>query len=312
MRRLLGVVLLVAGCYQPRVPIGAACSDEGACPSGQTCAGGVCQRPGALDPDAAIDVDAPIDAPIDGPSNAPTWPAGTRVPGVNSAMVEDDPSATPDRLTIVFQSNRNGNGTDDLFLGTRASTAASFVVVPLDALNTAISNEDSPEITADGNTIYFTSDRLMAGSSDVFVSRKVKGVWFPPALVLELSTQGDEGDLAISPDELTAMVSRSGKLSIATRTSTIVPFGAPVAVPSLTLPSGDLAGPSITNNAETVYFHAGSVRDLYYATRTGTTYTAPVPISQLNTPGRDDAPFISADEHYLLYAHANDLYETTR
>lgn len=310
MRRLFGVVLVFAGCYQPRVPLGAACSsDDSACPSGQTCIGGVCQLPGGLTPDARgaeSDVAVPSDAPID----APMWAAGTRVPGVNSTSTEDDPSCTADCLTIVFQSNRDG--TDDLFLGTRPSTTASFVVVPLDALNSATANEDSPEISADGNTIYFISDRLVAGSGDVYVSRNTKAVWSAPVVVPELSTAGNEGDVAISPDELTAMVSRAGKLSIATRTSTTAPFGPLVAVPSLTLPSGDVAAPSITSNADAVYVHAGTIRDLYYARRTGNTFTLLTPIGELNTAGRDSAPFVSADEHHLMYAHANDIYETTR
>jgi hypothetical protein len=307
MRRLLGVVLLVAGCYQPRVPLGAACSsDDSACPSGQTCIGGVCQLPGGLSPDAARDVAVPIDAPID----APAWAAGTRVPGVNSLSTEDDPSCTADRLTIVFKSNRNG--TDDLFLGTRGTTTASFAVVPLDALNSATADESSPEISADGNTIYFVSDRLVAGSSDVYVSSRISGGWSVPVVVPELSTAGNEGDVAISPDELTAMVSRSGKLSIATRTSTMAAFGPLAAVPSLTLPSNDVSSPSITNNADAVYVQGGTIRDLYYARRTGTTFTPLAPIGELNTPLRDSGPFVSADEHYLMYAHANDIYETTR
>lgn len=301
------MVLLVAGCYQPRVPLGAACSnDDSACPSGQACIGGVCQLPGTLATDAARDVAVPIDAPTD----APGWAPGTRVPGVNSLSNEDDPSCTADRLTIVFSSNRNG--TDDLFLGTRASTTASFTVVPLDALNSTTADEGSPEITADGKTIYFISDRLVAGSGDVYVSIRISGGWSAPVVVLALSTPGNEGDVAISPDELTAMVSRGGKLSIATRMSTTVPFGPLAVVPSLALPSGDAASPSITNNADAVYVHGGAIRDLYYARRTGTTYSPLTPIGELNTPVRDSAPFVSADEHYLLYAHASDIYETTR
>jgi len=37
-----------------------------------------------------------------------------------------------------------------------------------------------------------------------------------------------------------------------------------------------------------------------------------MPITELHTSVRDDAPFTSAGKHYLLYAHANDIYETTR
>ena len=113
-------MFFVAGCYRPRVPIGAACSNDGLCPSGQVCVGSVCELPGTLEPDAAIEVDAPINTPdapdAPGAPGSGMWAAPTRVPGVNSASNEDDPSCMPDRLTIVFTSDRNG--TDDIFLGT--------------------------------------------------------------------------------------------------------------------------------------------------------------------------------------------------
>jgi len=311
MRRLLGVMLFFAGCYRPRVPVGAACSNDGSCPSNQVCIDDFCEPLGTLPLDAATDIDAPINAP-DAPDlpGSGMWTAPTKVPGVNSSMGEDDPSGTPDRLTIVFTSNRNG--TDDIFLGTRPNTTASFVVAPLDTLNSVNASENSPEISADGTTIYFTSDRVTAGSGDVYVSHKIGGTWSMPALVTELSTGQDESDVAISPDELTAMVARAGKLMIATRSTTTGAFSAPADVPSLAVPGNDAAAPSITNNADAVYFHAGSVRDLYYAKRSGNAYTAPAPISELNTAMRDDGPFVSADEHHLMYGHTGDIYETSR
>lgn len=48
------------------------------------------------------------------------------------------------------------------------------------------------------------------------------------------------------------------------------------------------------------------------STRRGGPYTAPAPISELNTAMRDDGPFVSADEHHLMYGHAGDIYETSR
>jgi hypothetical protein len=304
MRRLWPM-LLVAGCYQPHARPGAPCSVDDDCPSGQRCLATQCEPPGTALADApAAERDAAI--PID----APTWGTPVRVRGVNSSSAEDDPSCTADRLTIVFVSNRNGG--NDLFLGTRSSLAASFVVAPLDALNTATTDESSPEITADGSTIYFTSDRVTAGSGDVYVSHRTGPGWSAPALVPELSSAQDDGDLAVSPDELTAIVARGGKLWLATRATAGEPWGTPAAVPSLAVPGNDAAAPSITNHADAVYFHAGAVRDLYYATRAGAGFTTPVPITELDTAARDDAPFVSADEHLLLFARGGDLFETAR
>jgi len=300
------LLLVVTGCYQPRAAAGGACSSDGRCPIGQTCVADLCELTGTgtidAPPDDAIDATPPIDA-------AP-WSGATRVRGVNTSSVEDDPSWTADRLTIVFVSTRNG--TADLFLGTRATTTDSFTVAPLDILNTTTANENSPEISADGTTIYFTSDRLAADSNDVYLSHRSGSTWTTPGIVHELSsTHNDDSDVAISPDGLTAMVARDGQLMIATRSSIDGLFSAPVAVPSLNVDGGD-AAPSITNRADAVYFHAGTIRDLYYARRDGDVYTQPVPLTELNTSGRDSAPFVSADEHYLVWARADDLFEATR
>jgi hypothetical protein len=306
------LVLLVASCYQPRVPLGGRCSIDERCPIGQLCVDGQCDRPGGTE-DAAIDIDASmeIDAPKDIDAQTPAmWSAPTPVLGVNTNMIEDDPSGTPDHLTIVFTSNRNG--TNDLFIGTRENVGMAFAVTPLNALNTANTSEGSPEISPDGRTIYFTSDRVTSGNRDVFVSRKVGDVWSQPRIVPELSSSENDEDVAISPDQLTAMVVGGEHLSIATRTLPTGTFGALAPVPSLDAPNRDGAGPSITNGAEAVYLHAGSVRDLYHAKRIGAAYMPPMPIVELDTASRESSPFISADEHYLMFARANDIYDTIR
>jgi len=295
---------LAAGCYHPDAATGIPCSADGACPSGQLCVAGVC---GLTDPRSPID--AALDAVAPDAATRVPWVMPTLVPGVNSSSTEDDPSWTSDRLTIVFSSNRNGNF--DLFIGTRATTADRFVVKPLDSLNST-ADESSPEISPDGTSLYFTSDRKVAGSGDVYVSLQVGSGWGPAIASVDLSSDADDGDVALSPDGLTAMVARSNKLWLATRTTFGLPFSTPVVVPSLAVAGTTVAAPSLTNHADAVYFHAGTVRDLYYATRTGDTFTTPVPLTELNTAGRDDAPFVLGDERHLLFARDGDIYETSR
>ena len=59
-------------------------------------------------------------------------------------------------------------------------------------------DDREPWITADGNTIYFRSDRLATttprNNHDVFVTRKVNGTWLTPELVgyPVSTTEGDE------------------------------------------------------------------------------------------------------------------------
>lgn len=58
------VIAVLAGCYQPSAPAGAACGSDGACPSGLTCspATQTCEHMAVAIADAALDSPAVIDA----------------------------------------------------------------------------------------------------------------------------------------------------------------------------------------------------------------------------------------------------------
>lgn len=296
-------VLLVAGCYAPSARPGSPCETDTQCPSELRCIDQICERPGTPTSDAApADADLPIDALVQG------WSAPAALLGVNTDTVEDDPCLTANGLTLAFVSTRDGS--PDIFLGTRDQLGQAFRVIPLTALNTG-GDESSPEISADGTTIYFTSDRDSTGSGDVFRSHLVDRGWTAPEKVVALSTAKNESDLAISPDGLTIVLARNNQLLLGTRATTTAEFGPLADVPVLDI-AGSPAAPSITNRAGAVYFHAGAVRDLYVAHRTGETFTSPQPIGELNSAGREDGPYISADERHLVFARDNDLYEVTR
>jgi hypothetical protein len=308
MRWAPTITLLLAACYRPAPSPGAPCPD-GACPSGQRCVAGTCQA----DDDGPAPDDAPpgVDPASDGPGTPPgSWRAPTQVPGVGSSSTETDPSMTADRLTIVFASNRPGGlGSDDLYIGTRASTAAPFTVAALTALNTP-QRERSPEISPDGTTLYFSSNR--SGGYDVYVSSQAGGGgWSAPQLVTALSSTADEGDIAFSPDGLTAIIERANKLYLATRPSLSVAFGPSVLVPELDV-AGQVAGPSLTSGTAVVYFHDRQPRDLFVAYRQGAAFTAPAPIPELATSGRDAAPFVTPDGAHLVFERDGELYETSR
>lgn len=82
MRWAFASVCVVAGCYAPTPPEGAACGAGGSCPAGLMCTGSVCVRDHGSSPDASRDAigdgplaDAPpLDAPPDG-STMLTCPA---------------------------------------------------------------------------------------------------------------------------------------------------------------------------------------------------------------------------------------------
>jgi hypothetical protein len=300
-------VLALPACFDP-VYAGLLCGPGDSCPRGYSCiASAMTTCEVACDPSTQ-------------------WGEVTAVPGeVNMGEnmgQNDDPSWTANRLTIVFASTRNGVA--KLFEGTRPSTTDGFQVRAIGELNDfALGDVSSPEISADGTKIYFAAnpESNKAGSSrDVFMSqRNADGGWGGPVLVAALSDpMVDESDVAVSPDGETAMIARAKTLMIAFRASPDATFGQPTAQTSLTVPGvsggNDVAAPSITNRAETVYFHAGATRDLYYyATPTDAGFAQPMPITELNdTPRRDSAPFVSADGCYLLFARNYQIYQASR
>jgi WD40 repeat protein len=297
------VLLLVCagGCFSPSAAPGSPCSADGTCPRGLECVANTCQPPGT-EPDAAPPLD---DAPVDAPPRL--WSAPTPVPGVNSSSSEDDPSFTADRLTVVFISNRNGTD-DEIFIGTRPDPDGDFTVALIEPLS-APGDEASPEISPDGTTLYFISDR--GGGDDVFVStRPPGGAFSTPTLVAELSSTSSEGDIAISPDGLTAIVLRGSTLVRSTRPTTSDAWSTPIAITGVAFGTSP-AAPSL-DAAGDLYFHAGTQRDLFVARAQGASYAAPVPITELNGTGRDSGPYVSPDETFIMFAKSGQIVQSTR
>jgi hypothetical protein len=314
------LALVLAGCYQPATATGVPCSDlDRACPGDQVCIAGTCEPAGTLPVDGhGIDtppvlLDAPdFDAAVLPPDAAPdappsVWSTPTKVPGVNSTAQDDDPSFTPDRLTIVFMSNRNGS--EDLFLGTRTTTAQPFTVTLLATVSDPVANDSSPELSADGTTLVFISTR--GPDRDVYTSHLVAGVWTTPVRDNQLSATGTADlDVCISPDGLTAIVARSGKLFRATRATTADLFNTPIQI--ATQFGTNPAAPSLTATGD-LYFHADTVRNLYVSRLVGATYQPPVAITELDTTAqRESGPFVAADEHHLMFSQSDEILESTR
>jgi hypothetical protein len=231
------------------------------------------------------------------------------VAGVSSpSSIDDDPTVTADRLTIVFTSDRNGNE-DDLFLGTRPDPDGSFTVIALDAVSSP-GDESSPELSADGTALLFVSDRT--GDSDIYVSTRPPGGMFSvPARVDSLSLTGSsETDVALSPDGLTAIIRRDGTFMRTRRSDTADAFDPPIAIAGVAFGTNPSA-PSL-DAAGDLYYHAGTQRDLFVARALGASFADPTRITELATSSRESAPCVSADETYLMFARGGQIMESTR
>lgn len=289
MRRVWCPLLLVAGCYYKT-------------------------EPRFTDPaDAAMD--APNGCLTDPLTDAGPWIA-TEVQGINSDPgMEDDPSCTCDLNTIVFASTRGSSSTaprSKLFIARRGNFNEHFSVTELTELNSASDHTGSPEINANGDTIYFTAGNSVI--SAVYVSRQDKqdGSWTIPAVAS--SGMPDPEDVAISPDGQTAMVAQEGGMYLQTGVSDHVEFTdahpVPILIPGDSAPN--IAAPSIMNNAAVVYLHAGlsSSRRIY---RFDGRSPMAQQVNELNAMGtRNSAPFVLPGERYMLFARDHKIYEARR
>jgi len=164
-----------------------------------------------------------------------------RVPGVNSSSAEwGNVEVSPDNLTLYFASERSGGyGGQDLYQATRTSVNDDWGnVMNLGAGVNTSSFEANPGVTADGTTMYFTSNRSGGeGGYDIYVATRTS----PTEEFGDVQNLGpgvnshlDEGSTSRPSDELSifyCVYNRAGgfgrfDIYTATRSSEAGPFGA--------------------------------------------------------------------------------------
>jgi hypothetical protein len=333
MGRLAAIACVLAGCYSARAFPGAPCTSEGTCPSGLACVAGLCELAG--NGGGGDDTDAPTTqahdggggtsdamADAEGPAGPNGWHAATHVPGVNTSSTETDPCFTDDDLTIVFASDRpGGTGGVDLYIGTRGDTTQSFTVRELSELDST-ATDSSPEISADGTTIYFSTTRNGA-NAQIFTATRA-------ATTDPFGAPTEVAPMAKNPDNLKNAIS----VGIGSSTIAIVVFdkgngnepdgyeyssGAWVDQENLGSANGgplpsDFTAPSLTPDAATIFYQSGSPGQIFMVTydEPSDTFSAPINISELNLGTRDAAPEISAGGTHLAFERDGDLFEATK
>ncbi len=244
------------------------------------------------------------------------------MPGVNTSSTETDPCFTDNDLTIVFASDRpGGTGGIDLYIGTRGNTTQPFTVRELSELDSTAADQ-SPEISTDGLTIYFSTTRGGTGQIYTATRASTSDPFGAPTEVAAMSK---------NPDNLKNAIS----VGVGSSTIAIVVFSkgtgnneadgyeysgsAWVDQENLDgamggpLPS-DFTAPSLTPDAATVFYESGSPGQIFMLTydETSDTFSAPVNISELNLGTRDASPEISAGGTQLVFERDGDLFEATK
>jgi hypothetical protein len=318
-----------AGCFAPTPQPGLPCSDDGRCPAGLTC-----------DPSTSTCVATPgIDAggdgggSIDGTSidGGPLgWSTPVALSSINSTSGEADASMTADGLELFFVSSRTGSlGELDIFRASRADPGDPFGnVVHVPGLSTP-QNDDSPWISPDGLTIYFTSDRSGVENQVFIATRPDRMTMFAGATVELGLSLGDELNIALSADMLVAVVDRptgtaDRELYQHTRANLGAAWSGAVHLASLGSTGTD-ASPGLDATGLTIYFHSdrdGPQLDPQRAHRAAITepFDPPVNLPELDLAGFTDGnPFITADERTIFFDSnrpgglgGTDLYMATR
>jgi Tol biopolymer transport system component len=176
--------------------------------------------------------------------------------------------------------------------------------------------EGGPDLSADGLTLYFTSDR--DGNSDLFVAtRRTTADRFGAAesVGAAVNTPSFEAAPSISADGLSLYFesdrpgSREDDIWVATRPTPSRAFGAPANLGSLVNSAAVDAHPEISEDGLSLYFSSyrdggrgGS--DIWVSRRSSTDqpFGAPAPLTSVNSSGFDGEPSISADGRALFFA----------
>jgi len=135
------------------------------------------------------------------------WTAPKALDGnINSKAFESDAFITPDGLTIYFSTGKySEDGTLDLYVATRASTGADWgTPKSLGANINTKYDDDSPYLSKDGKTLYFSSrGHNTMGGYDIFKSEYDEGArkWGPAVnMGYPVNTPDDDSYYRLSPD----------------------------------------------------------------------------------------------------------------
>ncbi|HQW10903.1 MAG TPA: OmpA family protein [Saprospiraceae bacterium] len=134
---------------------------------------------------------------------------------INTRGWESQPSLSPDGNTLYFASERaDGYGHTDIWVSEKGPDGNWKIAENIGSPINTPSNDGSPFIHADNQTLYFMSDGHPGmGGMDLFMSKKIgdKKWSVPVNLGYPINTIGDEGALVINAAGDTAYFTSTGK-----------------------------------------------------------------------------------------------------
>lgn len=196
----------------------------------------------------------------------------------------------------------------------RCNSDAPFgIPQPLDTLNSTV-NETGGVLSPDELTIYFSSDRVEAGSVgafDVYIATRssLTDPFGKPSVLAGVNTAADEQTPMVTADGLflymtTYSMQSDYDIALAQRANTTLNFSTPVLVPSLNSAGAEI-GDMILPDHGAIYFHAnrnGVDFDIYRAARNvGGTFDAATLVS-IPTAYNQASAVVGPGELTIFYA----------
>ena len=131
---------------------------------------------------------------------------------INSSSLETSASMSTDGNTLLFSSNRPGGiGKLDLYISRRLPDGSWGIAQNLGGIINTPENEDFPQLSEDGETLYFSSKGHPGmGGADIFISNwnAELNVWSPPVNIgFPLNTPEDNMTISFSNNEQFAYIS---------------------------------------------------------------------------------------------------------
>lgn len=254
--------------------------------------------------DASL-ADAPVDASV--PACDTKKPFGTpvRLVELDAAGDRSTPRLSADELTIYFTTHGDAS-LSDLSMAVRASKRAPFGNEKVLPQSTQV-NDNDPSVGADDLTLWFHSKR--AASADIYLATRTSpdasfGDAAPISNVNQDTTSENQPYFRSTANELWFISDRpaaDGGFDIYTAARTGAVFGAPSRIAELSSPANDWQ-PQPSEDGLTVVFASDRPGgkggfDLWIARRASSSakFSAPTPITELNSANDEQAGWLSAD-----------------
>ena len=272
-----------------------------------------------------------IDAPEPDAPPFATGPFGNPVlVSVSSATArDDDVTLTADMLEMFWESDRETAGQSDLYTSRRAKVGDVWSLPSKVIELSSASAEGSANISGDGLTIYFASNRSPSANMDIYVATRADRAspWRTPEVVASLSDPSSS-DYDAQPWSSTVLYLGSARppakggsdVYRATRTSPSGTWTAPALVPGLDTQEYEGEMFADSQGAMWITSTAAGDDDIWRAQPDPDnpgTFLAPTIITEICGPAAEDDPWLSPDGHTIFFTSNRnsstlDIYMATR